>query len=228
LSIIGLALRIAYQLRRHFWLAWPVSRWLGLVVFVLALWAARRWWPNLVPAAAILSTWLAYLAFLALAARRRYVHFRPLPGAGGQLEKQERPAPLGKLELVPARATGWFTVEGQGQHYVDVDADFETTGTREHIVLARVHHSRFLFVASWPGHELGWWYIFVEPSTIRCLGLGELHFGLRPRLALRIDYMLKQEKKERVESVYMTFTDDASLRRVWEDLVRDAPPGAAA
>jgi len=226
LSIIGLALRIAYQLRRHFWLAWPISRWLGLALFVLAVWATRRWWPNLAPATAFLLAWLAYVAFLALAARSRYLHFRVLPGAAARLNNEDPAPALAKLEMVPARASGFFSVEGQGQHYVDLDADFETTGTREHIVLARVHPSRILLVGRWPGHELGWWYIFVQPSAIHSLGLGHLHFGLRPRLGLRVEYTLKLERKERIESVVMTFPDDGNLRRVWEDLVRDAPPGA--
>ena len=227
MSIIGLAFRIAYRLRRHFWLAWPISRWLGLALLFLAVAAARHWWPNLGPAGGILLAWLAYLAFLALAARGRYVHFRLRPGAAALLQKEDPAPPLGKLEMVPARVSGWFAVEGQGQYYVDLDADFETTGSREHIVLARVHPSRFLLVGRWPGHELGWWYIFVRPSAIRSLGLGHLHFGLRPRLALRVDYMLKKERKERIESVFMTFPDAATLRRVWEDLVRDVPPSAA-
>ena len=227
MSIIGLAFRIAYQLRRHFWLAWPISRWLGLVLFALALWAARYWWPNLGPATGFLVAWLAYLAFLTVAARSRYLYFRVKPGAAARLQGDGAVPPLDKLELVPARASGWFGVEGQGKHYVDLDADFETTGTREHIVLARVHPSRILLLGRWPSHELGWWYIFVQPSEIRSLGLGQLHFGLRPRLALRVEYVLKLERKERLESVFMTFPDAGTLRRVWEDLIRDAPPDAA-
>ncbi len=227
MSIIGLAFRTAYRLRRHFWLAWPISRWVGLAFFILALGAARYWWPNLAPAAAILVAWLVYLGFMTLAARSGYLYFRAVPGAAALLQQEDSPPPLGKLETVPARASGWFAVEQQGQHYVDLDADFETTGTREHIVLARVHPSRFLLVGRWPGHELGWWYIFIQPTAIRRLDLGHLHVGLRPRLALRLDYVLKKEKRERVESVFMTFPDAATLRRVWEDLVRDEPPSAA-
>ena len=74
LSIIGLAFRIAYLLSRHFWLAWPLSRWLGLALFVLSLWAARYWWPNLAPATGFLLAWLAYVAFLAVAGRSRFLH----------------------------------------------------------------------------------------------------------------------------------------------------------
>jgi hypothetical protein len=223
---MGLAFRLAYRLHHHFWLAWPISRWLGLAFVVLASVAARVWWPNPGPAAAILLAWLAYLGLMALAARSRYLHFRALPGAAARLQEEGTAPPLGKLEMVPARASGWFTVEGQGQHYVDLDADFETTGSREHIVLARVRPSRFLLLGRWPGHELGWWYIFVQPGAIRGLSLGHLHFGLRRSLGLRLDYAFKTDRKERIESVFLTFSDAATLRRVWEDLVRDAPPGA--
>jgi hypothetical protein len=228
LSIIGLGFRIAYQLRRHFWLAWPLSRWLGLALVLLAVLAARNWRPDLGPAAGVLVAWLLYSAFLVVAGRSRYLYFRRLPGADPPLPKEEPVAPLSKLELVPARASGWFSVEGQGQHFVDLDAEFETTGIREHIVLARVHPSRFLLVGGWPGHEVGWWYIFFHPPAIRRLALGHLHVGPRPRLAVRVDYSLVHDRKERLESVFMTFPDAGTLHRVWEDLVRDAPPGAIA
>jgi len=87
------------------------------------------------------------------------------------------PAPLRAEELVPVRVSGWCTVEGQDQYYMDLDAQFETVETREHIVLARVLPSQFLLVGRWSGSELGWWYIFFHPATIRRLDAGQLSFG---------------------------------------------------
>lgn len=227
MSISGLLLRFAYRLRRHFWLGWSLSRWLGLLLIVLALVGLRWAWPELWLAAGFGLAWLVYVLLLGWAVRQKYLRFRPLADGAAWLRQTPESPPLGKLEMIPAGASGLFNVEGQSQYYVDLDADFETTGTREHIVLARAHPSRFM-LATWPSHELGWWYLFVPPATIHSVCLGHLHHGARPRLGLRLVYAHKKEKEERLESVYLTFADAVALRRVWEDLVLDAPASAIA
>lgn len=227
MSVGGLILRIAYRLRRHFWLAWPLSRWLGLLMAGICVWALFGWrpfpWAALIPG----SIYLAYLLTLTWAGRQRYLRFEPLAAdatAGEQnpLQTGSTPPPLGVQEMAPARASGWFTVEGQNQYYIDLEADFETVGTREHIVLARVHPSRFLLFGQWPNYEMGWWYIFFQPDMIQEMRLGHLHFGAHPQLALRIVYTPNGDTEE---AAYLTFDDDIVLRRVWDDLLRDAPPG---
>ncbi len=219
MSISGLILQLAYRLRRHFWGGWPLSRWLGLLLVAIIIWALIRWrvypWPTAIPAA----LYLAYLLVLAWAGRRRYVRFQPLAGAENPLDGPGALAPLGVQEMVPVRASGWFTVEGQTQYFVDVEADFETVGTREHIVLGRIHPSRFLLLGRWPSYECGWWYIFFQPSMIQNLRRGHLHFGTRPVLALRVTYAPDAETRQ---EVYLTFNDDQALRRVWDDLALDA------
>ena len=94
------------------------------------------------------------LGVLTWAKRQGYLRFRPL---SGDVAREPNPIPtgsalpsLGIQEMVPARASGWFTVEGENQYYIDLEADFETVGTREHIVLARVHPSRYLLFGQWP------------------------------------------------------------------------------
>jgi hypothetical protein len=69
---------------------------------------------------------------------------------------------------------------------------------------------------------MGWWYIFFQPDMIQDMRLGHLHFGTQPKLALRIIYMPNGDTEE---AAYLTFDDDVVLRRVWDDLLRDAPPG---
>jgi hypothetical protein len=226
LSASGLILQFAYRLRRHFWLAWPLSRWLGLLLVIVAVWVLIRWrafpWVALIPA----SLYLAYLLTLTWANRQGYLRFEPLDGEAGEgkhsaLQTGSPPPPLGVQEMAPARASGWFTVEGQNQYYVDIEADFETVGSREHIILGRVHPSRFLLFGQWPSYEMGWWYIFFEPGMIRDTRLGRLHFGARPHLSLRVIYAPNGETKQ---AVYLAFDDAVVLRRVWDDLTRDAPP----
>jgi hypothetical protein len=219
LSSSGLILQIAYRLRRHFWGGWPLSRWLGLLFVVAILWALIRWrafpWPAAIPAA----LYLAYLLVLAWAGRQHYLQFHALEEGATLLKNPGSLPPLGVQEMVPVRATGWFAVEGQTQYYVDVEADIETVGTREHIVLGRVHPSRFLLLGRWPRYELGWWYIFFQPAMIRDLRLGHLSFGPRPQRVLRVLYAPDENTQQ---TVYLSFEDDQALQRMWEDLAKDA------
>jgi hypothetical protein len=188
----------------------------------VAVWALIRYWPNFWPAIAIGVVLLAYMAVLAWAARCRYIHFVPRPD--GSLASTATPAstPLAKEELVPVRASGLFSVEGQEQYYVDLEASFETVGTREHIVLAQVHPSRFMLVGRWPSHEHGWWYIFFEPAMIRQLDEGHMYFGAQPQPALRLVYA-PDDKSE--ATIYLAFGTAPQMQRVWDDLLADAPPG---
>jgi len=221
LSAIGFILKIAYRLRRHWWLAWSLARWLGLLLLILAVWSLIRFWPNPWLAIMLAVVFLAYAAVQYWAERRGYVHFEPLPEVETPLSPDPPPG-LGVEELVPIRASGWFTVEGKDQYYVDVEADFETVGTREHIVLGRVYPSRFLLVGRWPRFELGWWYIFFQPAMIRSLTLGHLYAGTQPQLALRVAYA---PDAETLQVIYLVFEDRQALRRVWDDLLLDTPSG---
>lgn len=220
LSGIGLVFKLAYRLRRHFWLGWTLARWLGLVVILVLLYQLIRWrslsWQVILVAGLL----LAYGLVLIWASRQGYVRFEALPDAGNPLETEAPDPPLGVQEMIPARASGWFSVEGETQYFLDVEADFETVGTREHIVLGRVHPSRFLLFGQWPGYELGWWYMFVQPAMIQELSLGRLHFGARPQLVIRLVYAPDAETQE---TAYLAFDDMAALRRVWDDLLLDAP-----
>jgi hypothetical protein len=224
LSSIGLILQLAYRLRRHFWLGWSLARWLGFLLAVAGLGALIRGWPRSWPAMLLGGLLLGYLLFLAWAARRRFVRFEGARGVPSRFQDDPPASPLRKEERVPVRASGWFTVEGMTQYYVDLEAEFETVGTREHIILARLYASRFLLLGNWPEHELGWWYTFFQPAMIQGLSAGRLHFGPQARPALRVVYGHEEEKPQ---TLYLAFDEASALRRVWDDLARDAPPGVA-
>ncbi len=157
------------------------------------------------------------------AARSRYVRFEAITKGSAPFQGAPSPEPLSKEELVPVQASGWFAVEGRARHYVDVKARFETVGTREHIILGRIYATWFLGLGRWPLDEVGWWYIFFQPAMIRRLCLGHLCVGPWPRLALRVVYASDDETQE---TVYLTSDDPTTLRRVWNDLLRDCPAGA--
>lgn len=220
MSGIGLVFKLAYRLRRHFWLGWSLARWLGLVLILVMVYELIRWRSLSWQVILMGSLLLVYGVALAWASRQGYVRFQALPETGNPLETETPGLPLGVEEMVPTRASGWFSVEGETQYFLDVEADFETVGTREHIVLGRVHPSRFLLFGQWPGYELGWWYIFFQPAMIQELSLGRLHFGARPQLALRLVYAPDAETQE---TAYLAFDDMVALRWVWNDLLLDAP-----
>jgi hypothetical protein len=224
LSTTGIILQIAYRLSRHFWLGWSLARWFGLLILGLGVWALIRWWPNSWPAISAGMVFLLYASILTWARHTGYIRYARLFDEEQQLTEGYVPPSLRKEELVPARVSGWFTVEGQNQYFVDVEADFETVGTREHIVLGRVHPSRFLLLGRWLKEELGWWYVFVQPSMIRQMDIGELTAGPQPQRVLRIVYVPDTDTEQ---TVYLR-ADDEALRRIWQDLLEDAQPEARA
>ncbi|MGD1994813.1 MAG: hypothetical protein PVI59_16590 [Anaerolineae bacterium] len=219
MGIVGVVLKLAYQLHRHFWLGWSLARWLGFLLAVAALIVLVRWWSYTWPGVLVAGVLLVYLLYLTWARRLGYVRFEASRNRALLGDASPGP-PLEKEERVPLRASGWFVVEGKTQYYVDLAADFETVGTREHIVLARVRPSRFLLLGKWPVNELGWWYIFFQPAMIQKLGVGRLHFGPRPVLALEVTYV---EDEEKPQTIYLAFTRATDLKRVRDDLLRDAP-----
>jgi hypothetical protein len=205
------------------WAGWPLSRWFGLFFLGSSLILLVYFWPVFWFGVALGVCWLAYVMALFWSARQRFVCFKaekdPMLTSQGATG-----APLAPEELVAVRASGSFTVEGQTRYYVDVEAEFETVGTREHIVLARVRASRFLLLGRWPSPELGWWYIFFRPESIRELSSGSLCFGPQDQPTIRVVYA---PDKDTEETFYLSFADRGVLHRVWADLVLDAPPGVA-
>jgi len=222
MSLTGLVLQLAYRLQRHTSFGWPLARWLGLLLFVAAGWALYRWWPFGWQPALLAGLFLAYILIIAWAARAGYVHFVPGSRPDRASDPEELP-PLRAEEPVPVRASGWFTVMDQARYFVDVEAAVETVATREHIVMGRILPTRFLLVGTWPQSDAGWWYIFFQPATIQEIHSGRLTFGVRTRLALRIEIAPDAETRQ---TIYLAFDDLDSLRRVWDDLALDAPAGA--
>lgn len=222
--MLGVVLQVAYRLRRHLWLGWSLARWIGFLLVIAGTAALVQGWPSPWLAVALAGLLLVQILLLAWAGRRGYVHFEAASQAKGRPLDETGASPLRPEEMVPMRASGWFSVEGKRQYYVDLEADFETVGTREHIVLARVHPSRFLLLGRWPAFELGWWYMFFQPNMIKEITLGHLVHGPHPQQALRIAYSADEEKQE---TIHLAFHDTATLHRVWDDLIQDAPTNVA-
>jgi hypothetical protein len=162
--------------------------------------------------ALIIALCLILVSVTLLAKRMGFIIFR-------RRESPSSPNPpeLASDEKVAVRATGLFEVRGERRYLVEVIADFATMETREHIVMARMLDLRFL--AGAPKDDAGWWYIFFKPHTIRRIEVGQVHFGLRARPAIKLRYQTKEGK---VEPVHLSFDDPLQMQRVLEDLRRDA------
>lgn len=220
LRVIGVLFQLSYLLRRHLLGGWSLARWLGLGILAAAVailidGRAITW--QVIALAVLL---LAYVALLVWASRRGFVHFQPAEEVRLNVERALSHPPLRPEELVPVRASGWCTVQGSDQYYVNLEAEYESFSSREHAVLARVYPSRFLLLGSWPKYEVGWWYIFFQPAMLRQVQAGLLYFGSRARPALQIVYAPDEES---TQTAYLA-SDPGHLRRIWQDLQRDAPP----
>ena len=210
MSIVGLILKASYQLSRH--RLGPLR--LNLVPLLLALASGLIWRVGGLAgeqAALIIVLCLILVLVTLLAKRQGFIVFRrqgetSSPGV----------ARLAPDEKVAVRASGLFEVRGERRHFVEATADFVTMETREHIVMARMLSSRFLVGA--PKDDVGWWYIFFKPHTIREIEIGQVRFGLRARPAIK----LITTSEGKVEPVYLSFDDPLQMQRVLEDLCRDA------
>ncbi|MGQ9456719.1 MAG: hypothetical protein ACUVWW_03005 [Anaerolineae bacterium] len=217
MSVEGWLFRVAYNLNRHRWGDLPLAvAWTGF----LLLSAAVVGWGGLgLPRGVALGLVALAVGVAALSLLGRltgYVRFRqtPLPPPA------KPPVPLVPTDKVAHRASGWFEVEGKRRYLVEVPAWFRTFETREHAVMAYVAPSRF-FPGHWPEHEVGMWYIFFLPQQIQRVEAGEVLFGARPRLGLRVEY----RDKDRTETVLLSFDSEDDRQRIYADLVRDAHGG---
>jgi hypothetical protein len=191
---------------------------LGFLLLAGVAAALIHYWPQFWIATAVGLLLLVYAGLLTWATRQQHVHFEA--AARGEALLHNAGDALGTEELVPVRASGWFTVEGKNRFFMDIEAEFETVGTREHIILGRVHPSRFLLLGRWPEYEQGWWYIFFRPEMICEIAVGYLHFGPRPHVALQVVYAPEDESRQ---TVYLSSDDAKALKRVWDDLLFDSP-----
>jgi hypothetical protein len=213
MSIVGFILKASYQLNRH--RLGPLR--LNFVPLLFALAIGLIWRAGGLTgeqAALIIVFCLVIVLVSVLAKRQGFIVFRRSGRAlSSSLDRPE----LALDEKVAVRATGLFEVRDERRYLVEVTADFATMETREHIVMGRILDSRFLVGA--PKDDAGWWYIFFKPFMIREIEVGQVHFGLRSRPAIKLGYRTEEGK---VEPVYLSFDDPFQMQRVLEDLRRDA------
>lgn len=209
MSSLGTLLWLGYRLNRHRVGSVPLSG-LALMAGALAWGGVWKGWLSSVQAAIIsLVCWT--LAGIGLWARwQGYLRFRaedtPLP--------LDVSAPLPD-ERVPVRASGRFQVMHKRCDFIGAPAAFSTMDSGEHVIMAHIPGSRFLLLGQWPSGEVGWWYIFLSPQTLRSTTPGQLLFGPRPQPALEIRYRSDRGEEQRV---HLAFINQEQRARVWTGL----------
>jgi hypothetical protein len=212
MSVKGIILKASYYLHRHRIGPIPAGYApliLAAATLIAAITRLLAW--QWVMGSTIVALVLATVVWLT--GQQGYIVFRPGQFAPLQVE------PLQVDEKVAGRATGCFEVGGKRRYFVEARVYFSTVGTREHILMTCIPHTRFLLIATSPRDEVGWWYSFFQPRMLRAVKTGEIHFGMRPRPALRVTY---QPEASSAQIVYLSFDDVNSLYRVLDDLRLDA------
>jgi hypothetical protein len=227
---------IAYRLHQHCLGEWRLDRWVISLALACALLFAP--WSLLGGGgrAQTVAGWRALALGLALlgaagtwlcgrwAACRNYMIFAGQPAAAPPGH------PLAPADKVPLQASGWFEVAGKRQFFASLPAFWRTFATREHAVMGLVRPGRFIVIGQVPDSDVGLWYIFFRPESLLELAPGRLAFDAESRLALRVTYQAltsgapgpaERRRSARAATVYLSFDDESSLRRVWADLLAD-------
>jgi hypothetical protein len=223
----GIIYQLVYNLERHRLFNIRLRRWLILLCLVLpvTMWM-QLWRSSYLIASLVTLVAMSVLALTWWAERRRYVRFVAAPG---EQERTKRKAdrttsdpPLPAMSETRVCATGFFEVGGMRRYFVETPASYTSFETREHCVKAQVPLSRFLLLGQSNQGEVGWWYTFFQPVMIRSVQNGWLHFGLRPRPALRLEIARQNDSENEV--LYLSFYDETPRSLVSADLQYDADP----
>jgi hypothetical protein len=228
-------LEFAYRLRYHRMAGWGLDRWgvtltWGAGALIQLSWLLRGRVPlpawHWVILALLVLAGLALIVLRTAARRRSYVIFTPQPGLAAP-----PPAALRPADKEAVRATGMFDVEGRSGFFAGLTAYWRTFASREHVVMAIAHGSRFLGVASRPAEDVGMWYAFFRPEMVDAVTPGRLAFGSRTGPALRINYRriapLPDDGKRRAPPkptravIYLACEEEETRGRIWADLLAD-------
>lgn len=220
MAFLGLILKVSYRLSRLRLWGQPLNRWLfflpllGILVVAVDLVESGP-----VTDVMVVLAGLSLMLALLWAGRTRYLIFRRAEHPSLSTSVANMPQ-LVPEEKVPVRASGHFEVSGMRRYFVEAQAYFETVDTREHIIIAWIPHRRLLGLVASPREEVGLWYVFFMPATIKEIEVGEVYFGLRPRPALKVVYQSESGSRE---TVYLSFDRHEQREVVLADLRRDAP-----
>ena len=182
--------------------------------------------------------WIGVLLLLALIAF--YVQFfiqRRADFVRFAAQKSSEPIPtiLPVQDKVAVYVTGECSVEGKHRRFSCLPGFYRTFATREHALLCQVKDRRIFGIASWDSAEVGLWYVFFHPATIRKIEIGNLFYSNQAMPTVAIHYLATvkvnkngEAEKTAVQTVFVSTLDPSELERIVADLLVDAPKQEAA
>lgn len=234
----GLTYQLVYNLERHRLFNVRLRRWLIFLCLIIptVMWLGV-WETGHVTSALVTLGAAVTLVVVIWAGRQRYVRFVEYPhhvpaklpttteGLADAVTRQPVDSfpiesPLTAMSKVGVHATGFFEISGLRRYFVETPAYYTTFETGEHCVMVQISLTRFLLLGRPQQDEVGWWYTFFQPSTIRSATNGLLYFGLRLRPALRLEIVSSDNPK--AEILHLSFDDEATRSLVLADLEHGA------
>ena len=214
--------RLIYHLDRMMLAGAPVVRWIdGLLLLVGALGAF-----GLVPGH-FLTTGLCLVLFTAFIWLRRHWRSRDYVRVIESAPPAVTPQPLKPSDSVPIHASGYFTVEEKNERFTWLQGYFRTFATREHAVICLVQPKRFL-LAEWPEKDIGMWYVFFFPRSVRSIRYGTVNYGSDTQTCLAIEHEIHIPKRGRFsrertvqETIILASPTEEDSRRILADLLHD-------
>lgn len=214
--------RLIYYFDRMLLAGAPVSRWVNILLLFVGALGALGLVPGHWLTAAICLLLLGGFFWLRRHWRSRdYVRFQeaPLP--------QIRPQALAPSDKVPIHATGYFTVEGKNERFTWLQGYFRTFATREHAVICLVQ-PKLSLLAQWPEKDVGMWYVFFFPRSVRNVRLGTVAFGRETQPCVAVEHEIHIPKKGRFsrertlhETVILASDTEADSLKILADLLHD-------
>ncbi|MFN8446244.1 MAG: hypothetical protein U0175_35970 [Caldilineaceae bacterium] len=177
--------------------------------------------------------WISPVLLLALIAF--YAHFylqRRADFIRFQVSKSDTPCPavLPIEDKIAIYVTGECAVEGKHRRFTCLPGFYRTFATREHALLCQVKKRRIFGIASWNSAEVGLWYVFFYPSTIRNIRTGQLSYGRTSLPTIAVDYLVtrtftKTGEPDRTElqTVFISTPEAIDVQEILADLLVDAP-----
>lgn len=213
-----------YGASRAQWLGLALSRWLYLLLIVLAggwlLLALPGGWP-------ISAGWLAATGVLwGLMRHAQRQHFTIFRAATISLPAPVKMPPADKH---PLYITGWLSVEAKARGFTALPGFYRSFATREHALIGRVQPRRVAALATWPEDEIGLWYAFFTPPQITAIAPGQQWIGRQWLPALAITYRpapapTARRRTPSVATLYLAFPNPADHTAVLADLLVDGLP----
>lgn len=214
--------RLIYHLDRMMLAGAPVVRWIdGLLLLVGALGAFQFVPGRFFTTGLCLVLFASFIWFRRHWRSRDYVLFVESPPPA------VTPQPLAPRDSVPIHASGYFTVEEKSERFTWLQGYFRTFATREHAVICLVQPKRFL-LAEWPEKDLGMWYVFFFPKSVRSIRYGTVNYGRNTQTCLAIEHEILIPKRGRFsrertvqETVLLASPTEEDTHRILADLLHD-------